>query len=90
MQPVSTPGLGERLSGVAAWPARLVFRLLEPAMAGMQRLIGVGRMPYLFVLPNLLFFGVFVVLPLFINLAFSMTGGSNLFLSDRPYVGFEQ
>ncbi|MEZ5837978.1 MAG: sugar ABC transporter permease [Geminicoccaceae bacterium] len=83
-------GFGEHLSAWAAWPAGLVFRLLEPVMAAVQRIVGWQRMPYAFVAPNMVFFGIFVALPLVINFFFSMTGGTNLYLSERPYVGGEQ
>lgn len=56
-------------------------------MAGLQRLLGGHRMAYVFLLPNALFFGLFVFLPIGINLALSVTGGTNLFLSERPFVG---
>jgi alpha-1,4-digalacturonate transport system permease protein len=79
--------LGEVLGAILAAPWLLVMRLLEPPMAGLQRLLGLKGMPYLFLVPNLLFFGTFVVIPLVINFGFSVTGGPNLFLSQRPYVG---
>ena len=56
-------------------------------MAWAQRLVGDNRMAYLFLGPNILFFGVFVFLPIGINIALSVTGGTNLFLADRPYIG---
>src|SRR3984893_6019468 len=59
-------------------------------MRGLQALIGQRNMPYLFLLPNLAFFGLFVFVPLAINVWFSVTGGSALFLSQRPYVGNQQ
>jgi alpha-1,4-digalacturonate transport system permease protein len=64
------------LNAAAFWPVRILF--------------GLGAMPYFFILPNLAFFGLFVVVPLFINFAFSVTGGTNFYLDARPYVGAEQ
>lgn len=90
MQATERQTVGERLGTLAAWPVGFAFRLLELPMAAVQRLIGWRRMPYAFVAPNLAFFGVFVALPLLINFAFSVTGGTNLYLGDRPYVGGEQ
>jgi alpha-1,4-digalacturonate transport system permease protein len=43
-----------------------------------------------FLAPNMIIFGVFVLLPLIINIAYSMTTGSALFLSEREYVGAAQ
>ena len=80
----------ERLTAVATVPALLLFRLLEYPLAAVQRFVGVGRMPWIFLLPNLAFFGIFVVIPLFINFAFSLTGGTELFLSNRTITGTEQ
>ena len=82
--------LAARLSSVAAWPARLFFSLLEKPLALVQRLVGIRSMPYVFVAPNLAFFGLFVVVPLFINFAYSFTGGTDIYLSQRVPVGTEQ
>jgi alpha-1,4-digalacturonate transport system permease protein len=58
-----------------------------------QRWIGVGRVPYLFVVPNLLVFGIFILFPMLLNFGYAFTGGSEFFLGQRHYVGtanFEQ
>ena len=44
-------------------------------------------MPYVFLLPNLMFFGLFVFVPIGINFIYSVTGGPALFPSERPYRG---
>ena len=80
----------ERLIALAAMPAVLFFRLLEAPFRLVQRLGGIKAMPYAFLAPNLAFFGLFVVIPLFINFAFSFTGGTDIFLSERVYTGAEQ
>src|SRR5262249_29455934 len=59
-------------------------------MRALQRLVGETRMPYAFLLPNLAFFGLFVFVPLGINVWFSLTGGAALFPGTRPYVGTQQ
>lgn len=86
----SPSGIFERLTAVAGWPVRICLRLLEYPLSAIQRGIGIERMPWIFLLPNLAFFGIFVVIPLFINFAFSFTGGTELFLSNRIYTGTEQ
>lgn len=65
-------------------------RLTDRPMRGLQRLIGERAMAYVFLLPNLAFFSLFVFLPLLINFVFSVTGGAGLFPSERPYVGAQQ
>ena len=79
-----------RFGQLAAWPVAMLFSLLDYPFKLIQRLVGIKSMPYVFLLPNLAFFGMFVVIPLFINFGFSLTGGTKLFLSDRVYVGPEQ
>ena len=71
-----------------AWAG--LVKLVDLPMRAVQALIGQRRMPYVFLLPNLLFFGVFVFVPLAINVWYSVTGGAALFLSQRPYVGAGQ
>lgn len=71
--------------GLRLWQA--LSGMLDRPMAWAQRLVGDNRMAYLFLGPNILFFGVFVFLPIGINIALSVTGGTNLFLADRPYIG---
>nr|WP_150497141.1 sugar ABC transporter permease [Roseibium aquae] len=66
------------------------FRLFEWPLRFLQRILGIGAMPYVFLFPNLAFFGIFVITPLILSIGFSVTGGTNLFLQDRPYVGAEQ
>ncbi len=56
-------------------------------MAAVQRALGGKHMAWVFLGPNILFFGLFVFLPIGINIVLSVTGGTNLFLSDRPFVG---
>lgn len=56
-------------------------------MAAIQRLVGVDRMAYVFLAPNIAFFSLFVFLPIGISLWFSVTGGTQLFPSERPFVG---
>jgi alpha-1,4-digalacturonate transport system permease protein len=77
-------------AGLASGLWTTFVKLVDVLMRHLQALIGQRNMPYMFLLPNLAFFGVFVFLPLAINVWFSVTGGSALFLGQRPYVGSQQ
>jgi len=61
--------------------------VLDTFFSRIQKAIGINGMAYIFVLPNLLIFGVFILLPMFLNFGYAFTGGTELFLDDRPYVG---
>lgn len=70
----------ERLFGV-------VMSAIEVVINPIQRWIGIKRMAYLFLLPNMLIFSIFVLFPMALNFYYSLTGGTQLFPQDRPYVG---
>lgn len=78
------------LARILRAPVTALVRLTDLPMRGIQRLIGERRMAYVFLLPNLFFFGLFVFVPLVINVVFSVTGGAALFPSERPFVGTGQ
>ena len=67
---------GAWLMGVIGWPLELV-----------QKMRGSGPLPYLFLLPNLVVFGLFTFAPFFINIGFSATEGESILFSDRPFAG---
>ena len=80
----------DRIGALAGLPVRMLMHALDVPMRFVQRVLGIGGMPYAFLVPNLLFFGTFVIIPLFINFAYSVTGGTQLYLDQRPFVGGEQ
>ena len=67
----------------------LFFNLFEPLFRLGQRLLGVSRIGWLFVAPNLLVFGLFTFLPILINFIYAGTGGVKLMPLERPYTGME-
>jgi alpha-1,4-digalacturonate transport system permease protein len=71
-------------------PFRLVMALVDVPLRALQRLTGIGGMAAFFLAPNMLIFGVFVLIPLVINVVYSMTGGTAFFLTNRTYVGTGQ
>jgi alpha-1,4-digalacturonate transport system permease protein len=68
---------------VAALPARA----FEPVMVGLQKLLGVRRLPWVFLLPNLTIIVLFSMLPVIINIVYSVTGSDNLYPSERHFTG---
>lgn len=52
-----------------------------------QSLFGRAGVPYAFLLPNMLIFGLFTFLPVILNFYVSFTGGSSISIFDRPWVG---
>ncbi len=65
------------------------FELLELPFRWAQRLLGVQRLGWLFVAPNLIIFGFFTFLPILINFVYAATGGVKLMPFDRPFTGVE-
>ncbi|PYE84242.1 carbohydrate ABC transporter permease [Pseudoroseicyclus aestuarii] len=79
-----------RLGAAVAAPFALLARAIDLPLRGWQRLTGMGGMAAVFLAPNLAIFGVFVLIPLALNFAYSMTGGTDILLPDRPFVGADQ
>jgi len=80
---------GRAAFGVFAVVMTVIGWVIEP----IQRLIGVRRMPWVFLLPNLAIFGVFILFPMVMNFYYAFTGGTALYPLERPFVGtqnFEQ
>lgn len=82
-------GIRQSLGWFGTGVLHLILNATERIMAPIQQRIGVQRMAYVFVLPNLLVFGVFILLPMLLNFYYAFTGGTNLFPQDRPYVGLD-
>ncbi|MES2969297.1 MAG: sugar ABC transporter permease [Pseudomonadota bacterium] len=82
--------LKHTLGAVITAPLGWVAGLLDPPLRLWQRWTGQGGMAAFFLIPNMAIFGLFVLLPLVINIAYSTTTGGALFLSERTYVGAAQ
>ncbi|MBB4123734.1 carbohydrate ABC transporter permease [Martelella radicis] len=66
-----------------------LVRLLEVPFDLIERLIGGRRMPWAFLAPNMVIFGIFSFLPIALLIGYAFTGGSDVLLGDRPFVGLE-
>lgn len=69
-------GLWSQVMSTLGWPLEMI-----------QRLAGATGLPYLFILPNFLIFGLFTFAPLFINVGFSVTEGQSINFEQREYAG---
>ncbi|WP_265517256.1 carbohydrate ABC transporter permease [Nitratireductor luteus] len=64
-----------------------VMRIIEIPFAFVQSRLGIQRLAWLFLAPNLILFGVFAFLPIILNFLYALTGGDQVLLNDRPFVG---
>lgn len=78
---------GTALQRVSAWIGDSVVGITDLVFGTLQRLLGVRGMPYVFVLPNLLIFGIFILLPMLLNFVYAFTGGTSFLPQERPGVG---
>ncbi len=67
------------------WSAAM--NALDLFLSRIQQLIGVQRMGYVFLVPNMLIFSVFVLFPMLLNFYYSGTAGVELFPENRTWVG---
>ena len=60
------------------------MRVIEIPFLALQRLLGVNKLAWVFLAPNLILFGLFAFLPVILNVSYSVTGGDNVLLENRP------
>lgn len=88
---MTVDSFGQSIKGVYDRGSNAVLNffvsILDYIFGTIQRWIGIGGMPYVFVLPNLLIFGIFILFPMLLNFVYAFTGGTEFFLEQRPWVG---
>jgi alpha-1,4-digalacturonate transport system permease protein len=82
-------GPGAAVAGALGSAFTAALNAVDVPMRALQRLLGVPRIAWMFVAPNLLILGLFTFLPIAINFYFAFTGGVKLYPSERPFVGGE-
>ncbi|GAB4419606.1 MAG: sugar ABC transporter permease [Anaerolineae bacterium] len=70
-------------------PVEWLMGALDLVLLPLQRVLGVRRMAYFFVAPNMIIFGVFILLPMLLNFYYGFTEGQSILLSKREFVGTE-
>lgn len=81
--------VGNAVAKPFIWSGNLLVDVVDRLLFPIQRVLGVRRMAYIFVLPNLLIFGIFILFPTILNFHYALTGSAKLFPSERPFVGLE-
>lgn len=66
-----------------------LMTMLDLIFDPIQKRIGVKQMAYIFLLPNMFIFTIFVLFPMILNFYYAFTGGTQLFPQDRPFIGTE-
>ena len=72
-----------------SWLYAAFFNLFEWPMLAIQKMTGAQKIAWAFLAPNLVIFGLFTFLPIFLNFIYATTGSDAILLQDRPYVGAE-
>ncbi len=89
-RPMAQGGGAERAAAVLLVPVTWIMRLVEVPFVWLHKRFGIGGLAAAFLAPNMLVFGIFVLVPLGINILYSFTTGANLFLENRSYAGLDQ
>ena len=87
LPPALSVSMSDRIGRVFYGIYAAVMATLEIVFNALQQRLGIRRMAYIFVLPNLLIFGIFVLFPMLLNFYYAFTGGTALFPQNRPFVG---
>jgi alpha-1,4-digalacturonate transport system permease protein len=89
----ATRSIGKSIDGAFSALLNALIGVTDIFFSLVQRVVGLRGMPYIFVLPNLLIFGIFILFPMLLNFVYAFTGGIQFFPNQRPWVGtanFEQ
>jgi alpha-1,4-digalacturonate transport system permease protein len=78
------------LGGIVLAVAKPIMALIDIPLRPLQRIGGRSGMAAFFLLPNMAVFGIFVLVPFVINIVYSTTGGPEIFLGQRSFVGAQQ
>ena len=82
--------MGKRTGAALAAPVIWLATIVNLPLKSWQKATGTRGMAAFFLAPNMLIFGIFVLVPFVINFFYSATSGSAFFLADRTFVGAEQ
>lgn len=66
-----------------------IMRIVDVPMTMLQRLFGIRGLAWVFLMPNLILFALFAILPIILNIFYATTGGEQILLQDRDYIGMK-
>ncbi len=78
------------IGGLAFALIRPVMSIIDIPLRALQRAGGQTGMAAFFLAPNMAIFLIFVLVPFVMNFIYSMTGGIEIFLDQRHFVGADQ
>lgn len=64
-----------------------IMRVFEVPVRFIQQRFGLRYVAWFFLVPNLILFSLFSLLPAILNIFYSMTGGEEIALAHRPFIG---
>ena len=70
--------IGSQLMSAIGWPLEVT-----------QKIAGATGLPYLFLLPNMIIFGLYTFAPFFINVGFAGTEGQSINFDSRDFAGLD-
>ncbi len=86
-----SPGKKQTLAEIAGsflyLPYAALMNFVDLLITPLQQALGPRRMGYFFVLPNLLIFGIFILLPMLLNFYYGFTVGDSILPENRQFVG---
>jgi alpha-1,4-digalacturonate transport system permease protein len=85
--------IGSSFNNILSSISNFTIDSVDVVFNALQRVVGLRGMPYIFVLPNLLIFGIFILFAMLLNFVYAFTSGTEFFPDQRPWTGttnFEQ
>lgn len=66
-----------------------LMRIIEIPMMFLQKRLGINRLGWVFLAPNLILFALFSFIPIGLSVVYALTGGDAILLENRPFVGMQ-
>lgn len=77
------------ISDICMQALSFVMNIIEYIFKLAEKSLGRSNIAWFFLAPTLILFGIFTFFPIILSAIYSFTGGSEILLKNRPFVGFE-